>query len=150
MSLLWKTEVLQSLFQNIPVHPYTPYSSFISFSNKREKKILLALLHFLHYCTIDQSAKMQKCKVQAVWCVALWRMGRNSQFKFLFPFVLCWHLLFKGEKNLYWHIEMFGFLPNQLARIKMKVWCILMRFVHSKCQFGEMTHLKNVKVLPSN
>lgn|SRR5574344_2103418 len=72
-------------FQNIPVHPYKPYSNFISFTYKREKKMLLALLHFLHYCPIDQSAKMQKCKVQAVCCVALWRDGQDLTVQIPFP-----------------------------------------------------------------
>ena len=59
------TDVMQSFFQIIPVHPYKLHSSFIFFSNKRKKKILLALLHCLHYCTvctIALSPKLRKCK----------------------------------------------------------------------------------------
>ena len=81
MSLLWKTEVLQSFFQIIPVHPYKLHSSFIFFSNKRKKKILLALLHYRPKC---ENAKVQSASGM-VCCI----MEDGQEFTVQIPFPFC-------------------------------------------------------------
>ena len=131
-------------------YPYTRTSRTVVLFPSLTKGRRKYSWHYCTFCTIDQVRKCKSAKCKRYGVLHYWGWaGFNSSNSF-FPFVLCWYLLFKCEKNLCRQIEMFGFLPNQWARIKMKVWCVLIRFVHSKCQIGEMTTLKNVKVLSSN